>query len=73
MSIDTFSTSPFLDDASTASPSDTSLASLSVKQEPEPKSDTKKPAKKRKSWGQELPVPKTNLPPRCVTESAVWI
>lgn len=24
----------------------------------------KKPAKKRKSWGQELPTPKTNLPPR---------
>ncbi|KAL8692876.1 MAG: hypothetical protein Q9218_002169 [Villophora microphyllina] len=24
----------------------------------------KKPVKKRKSWGQELPVPKTNLPPR---------
>lgn len=27
-------------------------------------SDTKKPVKKRKSWGQELPTPKTNLPPR---------
>jgi len=26
--------------------------------------DEKKPAKKRKSWGQELPVPKTCLPPR---------
>ncbi|KAL8757597.1 MAG: hypothetical protein Q9184_004168 [Pyrenodesmia sp. 2 TL-2023] len=26
--------------------------------------DGKKPVKKRKSWGQELPVPKTNLPPR---------
>ncbi|KAI9683070.1 MAG: hypothetical protein M1829_005861 [Trizodia sp. TS-e1964] len=26
--------------------------------------DEKKPAKKRKSWGQELPIPKTNLPPR---------
>lgn len=24
----------------------------------------KRPSKKRKSWGQELPVPKTNLPPR---------
>lgn len=23
-----------------------------------------KPTKKRKSWGQELPTPKTNLPPR---------
>lgn len=29
-------------------------------------SDDKKPTKKRKSWGQELPVPKTNLPPRYV-------
>ncbi|KAL8720172.1 MAG: hypothetical protein Q9225_002938 [Loekoesia sp. 1 TL-2023] len=27
-------------------------------------SEEKKPVKKRKSWGQELPVPKTNLPPR---------
>lgn len=26
----------------------------------------KKPTKKRKSWGQELPIPKTNLPPRYV-------
>jgi transcriptional activator HAC1 len=26
--------------------------------------DVKKPTKKRKSWGQELPTPKTNLPPR---------
>ena len=26
--------------------------------------DEKKPAKKRKSWGQVLPEPKTNLPPR---------
>lgn len=31
----------------------------SVKEE-----DVKKPTKKRKSWGQELPTPKTNLPPR---------
>ncbi|MCJ1381845.1 hypothetical protein MMC17_004957 [Xylographa soralifera] len=28
------------------------------------KEDDKKPTKKRKSWGQELPTPKTNLPPR---------
>ncbi|KAL8995279.1 MAG: hypothetical protein Q9169_004952 [Polycauliona sp. 2 TL-2023] len=27
-------------------------------------SDERKPVKKRKSWGQELPTPKTNLPPR---------
>lgn len=32
----------------------------SVKDEEE----EKKPTKKRKSWGQELPTPKTNLPPR---------
>lgn len=31
---------------------------------PEPTSAEKKPAKKRKSWGQVLPEPKTNLPPR---------
>jgi transcriptional activator HAC1 len=29
-----------------------------------PSPEDKKPAKKRKSWGQELPTPKTNLPPR---------
>ncbi|MCJ1286423.1 hypothetical protein MMC26_005768 [Xylographa opegraphella] len=28
------------------------------------KEDDKQPTKKRKSWGQELPTPKTNLPPR---------
>jgi len=32
----------------------------------EPKPEAKKPVKKRKSWGQELPIPKTNLPPRYV-------
>ncbi|OTB04752.1 hypothetical protein M426DRAFT_320611 [Hypoxylon sp. CI-4A] len=31
---------------------------------PAPESGEKKPAKKRKSWGQVLPEPKTNLPPR---------
>lgn len=31
---------------------------------PEPDSADKKPTKKRKSWGQVLPEPKTNLPPR---------
>lgn len=30
----------------------------------DPESSTKKPVKKRKSWGQQLPEPKTNLPPR---------
>ncbi|KAJ5130201.1 uncharacterized protein N7515_006240 [Penicillium bovifimosum] len=47
----------------TISPADTSLES------PEPEEikredDEKRPTKKRKSWGQELPTPKTNLPPR---------
>lgn len=32
-----------------------------------PSSSEKKPVKKRKSWGQVLPEPKTNLPPRYVT------
>ncbi|KAH8433585.1 transcription factor HAC1 [Aspergillus melleus] len=45
----------------TVSPADTSLEDL---HEDDVKSEDKKPAKKRKSWGQELPVPKTNLPPR---------
>ncbi|KAK8109456.1 Transcriptional activator hac1 [Apiospora kogelbergensis] len=31
---------------------------------PAPESGDKKPTKKRKSWGQVLPEPKTNLPPR---------
>ncbi|PKS12374.1 hypothetical protein jhhlp_000578 [Lomentospora prolificans] len=31
---------------------------------PSPSSTERKPAKKRKSWGQVLPEPKTNLPPR---------
>lgn len=33
---------------------------------PAPESGEKKPVKKRKSWGQVLPEPKTNLPPRYV-------
>jgi len=37
--------------------------SLYVKDEDDDLSE-KKPTKKRKSWGQELPTPKTNLPPR---------
>lgn len=47
----------------TVSPADTSLDSPTPEDE-NSKEDEKKPAKKRKSWGQELPVPKTNLPPR---------
>lgn len=52
----------------TISPADTSLGSPEVKEEP--RSEDKKPAKKRKSWGQELPVPKTNLPPRYVVAAS---
>ncbi|OJJ45522.1 hypothetical protein ASPZODRAFT_17738 [Penicilliopsis zonata CBS 506.65] len=47
----------------TVSPADTSLKEDEEKME-EAKTDEKRPVKKRKSWGQELPVPKTNLPPR---------
>ena len=47
----------------TVTPSVTSMDSLDDKQE-DVKFEEKKPAKKRKSWGQELPTPKTNLPPR---------
>ncbi|KAI9781246.1 MAG: hypothetical protein M1816_002429 [Peltula sp. TS41687] len=54
----------------TISPAVTALAPPSVigSETPEPASSPRegerKPAKKRKSWGQELPTPKTNLPPR---------
>lgn len=52
----------------TISPADTSLdasspAEIKVEQTA---TEEKKPVKKRKSWGQELPTPKTNLPPRFV-------
>jgi transcriptional activator HAC1 len=51
----------------TVSPAETTLQfedeTPNVKTE-EPKPEVKKPTKKRKSWGQELPIPKTNLPPR---------
>ncbi|EAW12113.1 transcription factor HAC1 [Aspergillus clavatus NRRL 1] len=46
----------------TVSPADTSIQVESKGQEN--KSEDKKAPKKRKSWGQELPIPKTNLPPR---------
>lgn len=62
--MESLSASPSPEIQLTVSPADTSLDS------PEPvdkKEDEKKPTKKRKSWGQELPVPKTNLPPRFVS------
>ncbi|KAI9929780.1 hypothetical protein ASPWEDRAFT_529478 [Aspergillus wentii DTO 134E9] len=57
-SIDSMPGTPEPETPLTVDPADTSLDS------PDGKTDEKKPAKKRKSWGQELPVPKTNLPPR---------
>lgn len=41
-------------------------SSYSIKEEAVEGEESKKPTKKRKSWGQELPTPKTNLPPRYV-------
>ncbi|KAL8702459.1 MAG: hypothetical protein Q9201_004364 [Fulgogasparrea decipioides] len=52
---DTVSMAETILSASTPAPS-----MCDVKEEGE----EKKPVKKRKSWGQELPTPKTNLPPR---------
>ena len=42
-----------------------------VKEESEEGDESKKPTKKRKSWGQELPTPKTNLPPRYAITTAL--
>lgn len=50
----------------TVSPADTSLDSPEPEDDIKDEDDEKKPTKKRKSWGQELPTPKTNLPPRYV-------
>lgn len=62
----------------TVSPADTSLKDCEIDGEVDGEidcevdceddddDDERKPTKKRKSWGQELPVPKTNLPPRYV-------
>ncbi|KAI7969619.1 hypothetical protein EIK77_001146 [Talaromyces pinophilus] len=56
----------------TISPADTSLdvsspAEIKVEETP---TEEKKPVKKRKSWGQELPTPKTNLPPRAAAQTS---
>ena len=72
-----FGTSDFYNPQGTISLSDTSLqnsmmtpeptspeSSYNVKDESVDGDESKKPTKKRKSWGQELPTPKTNLPPR---------
>ena len=62
----------------TVSPADTSLKDCEIDPEidveaEEDEDDEKKPTKKRKSWGQELPVPKTNLPPRFVSTLPVHL
>jgi ribosomal protein L34E len=47
---------------------------VKIKSEPEVKVKTEpeqKPVKKRKSWGQQLPTPTTNLPPRYVKTQSV--
>ncbi|KAJ5295096.1 Snf7 [Penicillium antarcticum] len=61
--LDTLPTSPD-PEMYTISPADTSLDSPEPEDDIKEEEDEKKPAKKRKSWGQELPTPKTNLPPR---------
>jgi transcriptional activator HAC1 len=56
----------------TISPADTSLETPEPEVKVEEKTaDEKRPVKKRKSWGQELPTPKTNLPPRSVTINSI--
>jgi transcriptional activator HAC1 len=63
--LDTLPTSPS-PEMYTVSPADTSLESPEPEDDVKVEDDEKKPTKKRKSWGQELPTPKTNLPPRYV-------
>lgn len=62
-SIDSLRGTPESDMPLTVSPADTSLNDDECDEQ---RTDEKRPAKKRKSWGQELPTPKTNLPPRYV-------
>jgi hypothetical protein len=55
----------FYSPAATVSLAETSLMTPTTPESfRSPTEDEKKPTKKRKSWGQELPTPKTNLPPR---------
>ncbi|KAI8299371.1 Transcriptional activator hac1 [Colletotrichum sp. SAR11_59] len=65
---------PLAADDSTVNPSDMLTPPPFTEDNPVSTPDTdspsteKKPVKKRKSWGQVLPEPKTNLPPRAKTE-----
>lgn len=54
-----------LSDTNLMTPDPTSPeSSYNIKEERGEDGEPRKPTKKRKSWGQELPTPKTNLPPR---------
>ena len=54
-----------LSDTNLMTPDPTSPeSSYNIKEECGEDGEPRKPTKKRKSWGQELPTPKTNLPPR---------
>lgn len=54
-----------LSDTNLMTPDPTSPeSSYNIKEEQGEDGEPRKPTKKRKSWGQELPTPKTNLPPR---------
>ena len=53
-----------LQSGSSPSPAFDSTCATSTQASPPPVIIQSKPAKKRKSWGQELPEPKTTLPPR---------
>lgn len=63
-----FEADDFYPPQATVSLSETTLVTPStpesIDDEVKEEGDDKKPTKKRKSWGQELPTPKTNLPPR---------
>lgn len=62
--LDTLSISPE-DESYSVSPAETCLGTPELEDEiKEEGASEKKATKKRKSWGQELPTPKTNLPPR---------
>lgn len=61
-------------DLDTVTPSDLASPQPDIKIEADDGTENaesdKKPTKKRKSWGQVLPEPKTNLPPRYVLQSS---
>lgn len=62
-----------LAEANLLTPNSPPESTYSVKEEEEEEQKEKKPTKKRKSWGQELPTPKTSLPPRYVCSLPTYI